>query len=89
MKTCDSDRVYSEHLVDGEPTIAQPTFTCFGNDHALIKKSHTLNFYSFLQKFLLKTKLTNLLLVTVVAQFTAKTTNSEIAIYFCNLCLLQ
>ena len=36
----------------------------------------------FLHKFLLKTKIKNSLLVTVIAQFTAKTTNSEKAIYF-------
>ena len=47
------------------------SFSCYGYDLTLIKKSLTLNFYSFL-----------LLLVTVVAQFTAKTTNSEKAIYF-------
>ena len=40
------------------------------SDITLIKKSHTLNFYSFF-----------LLLVTVVAQFTAKTANSEKASY--------
>ena len=39
---------------------------CSDYDLRLIKKSHTLNFYSLF-----------LLLVTVVAQFTAKTTNSE------------
>ena len=48
------------------------SFSYSGYDLTLIKKSHTLNFYSFLQKFLLK--------ITVVAQFTAKTTNSEKAI---------
>ena len=31
-------------------------FSCPGYDLTLIKKSHTLNFYSFLQKFFLKTK---------------------------------
>ena len=30
--------------------------SCYGYDLTLIKKSHTLNVYSFLQKFLLKTK---------------------------------
>ena len=60
-------------------------FSCFGYDLTLIKKSNTLNFYSFLQKLLLKTKLTNLLLVPIVGQFTAKTTNSEKAIYFLSL----
>ena len=50
------------------------SFSCYGYDLTLIKKSLTLNFYSFL-----------LLLVTVVAQFTAKTTNSEKAIYFLSL----
>ena len=34
-----------------------------------------------LQKFLLQTKITHSLLVTVIAQFIAKTTNSEV-IYF-------
>ena len=32
------------------------SFSCSGYDFTLIKKCHTLNFYSFLQKFLLKTK---------------------------------
>ena len=50
------------------------SFSCSGYDLTLIKKSHTLNFYLFF-----------LLLVTVVAQFTAKTTNSEKAIYFLSL----
>ena len=47
------------------------SFSCSGYDLTLIKKSHTLNFYSLF-----------LLLVAVVAQFTAKTTNLEKAIYF-------
>ena len=38
------------------------SFSCSGYDLTLIKKSHTLNCYSFLQKFLLKTK-TNKLVV--------------------------
>ena len=49
-------------------------FRCCGYELTLIKKSHTLNFYSFF-----------LLLVTLVAQFTAKATNSEKAIYFLSL----
>ena len=53
------------------------SFSCFLFNLTLIKKGHTLNCYSFLHKFLLKTKNTNSLLVTVIAQFTAKTTNSE------------
>ena len=53
------------------------SFSCFVFHLTLIKKSHTLNCYSFLHKFLLKTKITNSLLVTVIAQFTAKTKNSE------------
>ena len=54
----------------------------------LITKSHTLNCYLLLLKFLFNTKS---LLVTVVAQFTAKTTNSEKAIYFLSLtsCLVN
>ena len=66
------------------------SFSCSGYDLTLIKKSHTSNCYSFLQKFLLKTKTYKLLLVTVVAQFTAKT-NSEKAIYFsfCHLYLVH
>ena len=32
------------------------SFSCSGYDLTIIKKSHTLNWYSFLQKFLLKTK---------------------------------
>ena len=54
-------------------------------DLTVIKKSHTLNCYLILQKFLLKTKLTNSFLVTVVAQFTAKTLNSGKAIYYLSL----
>ena len=46
------------------------SFSCSGYDLTWIKKSHTLNFYSFF-----------LLLVIVVAQFTAKSTNSEQAIH--------
>ena len=45
--------------------------SCSGYDLTLIKRSHTLNLYSFF-----------LLSVTVVAQFTA---NSEKAIYFLSL----
>ena len=56
------------------------SLSCFVFELTLIKKSHTLNCYSFLHTFLLKTKITNSLLVTVIAQFTAKTTNSEKAI---------
>ena len=54
---------------------------CCGYNLALNEKNHTLNCSLFLQKFLLK-KITNSLLVSVVAQFTAKTTNSEKAIHF-------
>ena len=61
------------------------SFSCFVFDLTLIKKSHTLKCYSFLYKFLLKTKITNSLLVTVIAQFTAKTTNSERALYFLSI----
>ena len=46
----------------------------------LTKKSNILSCYSFLHKLLLITKITNSLLVTVMAQWTAKTTNSEKAI---------
>ena len=60
-------------------------FSCFIFDLTLIKKNHTLNCHSFLHKFLLKTKITNSMLVTVIAQFTAKTTNSEKAIYFLSI----
>ena len=61
------------------------SFSCFFFDLTLIKKSHTLNCYLFLHNFLLKEKITNSLLVTVIAQFTAKTTNSEKAIYFLSI----
>ena len=61
------------------------SFSCSGYDLTLIKKSHTRNCYLFSQKFLLKTKTYKLLLVTVVAQFTAKTANSEKAIYLLSL----
>ena len=71
------------------------SFSCSGYDLILIWKSHTLNYYSFSQKFLLKTEtykpFTNSLLVTIIAQFTAKTTNSKKAIYFLSLmsCLIN
>ena len=39
----------------------------------------------FLQKFFLKHNLINLLLVIVIAEFNAKITNSEKAIYFLSL----
>ena len=61
------------------------SFSCFVFDLTLIQKSHALNCYPFLHKFLLKPKITNSLLVTVIAQFTAKTTNSEKAIYFLSI----
>ena len=38
------------------------SFICFGNDFKLILKSHTLNYYWFLKKFLLKTKTCNLVI---------------------------
>ena len=47
------------------------SFSCAGCDHVVIKKSHTLNWYS--------------LLVTVAAQFTIKTTNSKKSVYFLSL----
>ena len=56
------------------------SFSSSGYDITLIKKSHTLNYYLFSQKFLLKNNLTNWWLVIVVAQFTAEMTNSEKAI---------
>ena len=56
------------------------SFSCSGYDLTLTKKNNTLNCYSFLHKFLLETKITNSLLVTVIAQFIAKMTNSEKAI---------
>ena len=64
------------------------SFSCSGYDLTLIKKSHTLNLYSFLLKFLFKNKtLQTCLLVTAVGQFIAKTTkaNSEKAFYFLSL----
>ena len=48
--------------------------SCLAVTLHFLKKRHTLSFSSFF-----------LLLVTVVAQFTAKTTNSEKAIYFVSL----
>ena len=56
--------------------------SCSDYDLTLIKKWRTLNCYSFLQNFYWKQKLENSLLVTVVAQFTAKTINSGKTIYF-------
>ena len=47
---------------------------------AMTLKSHILNFFVFI-KFIIKQKLANSFLVTAVAQFTAKTRNSEKAIY--------
>ena len=58
------------------------SFSCSSYDLILIKKSHASNFYSF-TKVLIKSK--NSLLVTVVVQFAAKTTNSEEATYFLSL----
>ena len=64
------------------------SFSCSGHDLTLIKKSQAVNYYSFLQKFLLKSKTYKLVvgnLVTVIAQSTTKTTNSEKAFYFLSL----
>ena len=59
------------------------SFSCSGYDL-------TSNCYLFLQNVLLKQKLANSLLVTVVALFTAKLTYSEKAIYVLSLkCLVQ
>ena len=55
------------------------SFSCSGYDVTLIKKSHTLNCYLFLQK------LQTYKLVVGVAEFTAKTINSDIAFYFLSL----
>ena len=83
------------HLYEGDIILGFNWLSCSGCDLTLIVKSHTLNCYSFLLKSLLKTNCysfllrsllkTNLLLVTGVAQFTAKTTNSERAIYILSL----
>ena len=62
---------------------------CFGYDLGLIKKSHTLSFYSFLQKFLLKKILAILFLVTVVSQFTAQKQIPKKLSNFCHLWLVQ
>ena len=61
------------------------SFISFVFDLTLIKRSHTLNCYSFLHKFLLKTKITISLLVTVIAQFPGRKTNSEKGIYFLSI----
>ena len=59
------------------------SFSFSGYDFTLIKKNYTLNCYLFLQKFLLKNqKVANSLLIAVVAQFTAKTTNLQKAMNF-------
>ena len=55
------------------------SFSCSGYDLTLIKKSHTLNCYLFLQK------LQTYKLVVGVAEFTAKTINSDIAFHFLSL----
>ena len=60
------------------------SFSCSGYGLTLVKKTHTINCYSFLQKLLLKPKIRNSL-VTMVAQITAKTANSEKAFYFLSL----
>ena len=57
------------------------SFSCLGYDLILIRKRDTFNY----DLFLLKHNLTNSLCVTVIAQFTTKTTNSEKAIYFVSL----
>ena len=62
-------------------------FSCSGYDLALIKRSHTLNYYVF-TKVLIKNMILQTrcwLLETVIAQFIAKTTNSEKAISFLSL----
>ena len=56
------------------------SFSCSDYDLTLSKKSNPLNCYSFLHNLLWKTKIRNSLLVTVIVQFAAKTTNSEKAI---------
>ena len=62
------------------PQHNQKSFFHFRN-FILIKKNHTLNCYPFFQKFLLKTKTYKLVvgnaIVSMVAQFTAKTINLE------------
>ena len=60
-------------------------FSCSDYDLTLIKTSHTLNCYSFFQKFLLKTKTYKLVVGTVLPQFTTEATYSETAIYFFSL----
>ena len=57
--------------------MASLKFSCAGCDLTLIVKSHTLNCYSLLLKFLLKIRTCKLVVGNCVAQFTAKTTNSE------------
>ena len=59
-------------------------FSCSGYDLTLIIKSHTLNCYWFLLKFLSKVK-TYKLVVGNCAQFIVKSTNSERPIYFLSL----
>ena len=62
------------------------SFSCPGCELTFIKKESCIKFlFVFTKVLFLKKKLTNLLLVTVVAQFTAKTTNSEKTIYFLSL----
>ena len=64
--------------------------SCSGFDLTVIKKSHILNCYMFLQKSFKKQQFTNLsLLVTVVAQFTTKTANSKKAIRIYILSLMS
>ena len=62
------------------------SFSCSGYELTVIRKGHALNCYSFLQKFLLKTQIYILVLVTVVAQFTTFTTKTtKNANYFLSL----
>ena len=60
------------------------TFSWSGYDLTLIKTSDPLNCYLFLQKFLLEKNVKSLI-VTMVAQTTVKTTNSENTIYLLSL----
>ena len=61
------------------------SFSCSGYGLVLIKESHTLNYYLFLQKFLLKAKSYKLVVDNCDRSITANSTNSEKAIYFMSL----
>ena len=85
-------RISRNLLLTGQHLLEQNYFRCCFSlicsvyDLTVIKKSHTLNCYWFLQKFFLKTQIyTDQLLATTLAQFATIITNQEKAINFLSL----